>query len=121
MQAYIKRDRAAFGADGYPDDWACMYYDALGGLEQGAKKAGSTSTEAIVKALKGATIDTCRGKRSFRDCSNQLEVPSYVGEVWDSPDYPFPIYKPDSMVLVEAKEVWTGSCDEVEKLKKKRA
>jgi len=121
MQAYIKRDRAAFGPDGYPDDWACMYYDALGGLEQGTKKAGSISTEAIVKALKGATIDTCRGKRAFRDCSNQLEVPSYVGEVWDSPDYPFPIYKPDTMVIVEAKEVWTPTCEEVEKLKKKRA
>jgi len=121
MQAYIKRDRAAFGPDGYPDDWACMYYDALGGLDQGTKKAGSIDTEAIVKALKGATIDTCRGKRAFRDCSNQLEVPSYVGEVWDSPDYPFPIYKPDTLVYVEAKEVWTPTCAEVEKLKKKRA
>ena len=121
MQEYIKRDRAAFGPEGYPDDWACMYYDALGGLEQGAKKAGSIGTEAIIKVLKGATIDTCRGKRAFRDCSNQLEVPSYVGEVWDSPDYPFPIFKPDTMVLAEAKEVWTPTCEEVEKLKKKRA
>jgi len=121
MQAYIKRDRAAFGPDGYPDDWACMHYDALGGLDQGTKKAGSVNTEAIVKALKGATIDTCRGKRAFRDCSNQLEVPSYVGEVWDSPDYPFPIFKPDTMVLAEAKEVWTPTCEEVDKLKKKRA
>jgi branched-chain amino acid transport system substrate-binding protein len=121
MQAYIKRDRAAFGPDGYPDDWACMYYDALGGLEQGAKKAGSIKTEAIVKALKGATIDTCRGKRTFRDCSNQLDVPSYVGEVWDSPNYPFPIYKPETLVLVEGHEVWTQSCTDVEKLKKKRA
>ena len=85
------------------------------------KNACTTNTEAIVKALKGATIDTCRGKRAFRDCSNQLEVPSYVGEVWDSPDYPFPIYKPDTMVLVEAKEVWTPTCEDVEKLKKKRA
>ncbi|MBE0600064.1 MAG: ABC transporter substrate-binding protein [Burkholderiaceae bacterium] len=121
MQAYIKRDRAAFGPEGYPDDWACMYYDALGGLDQGTKKANSIETEAIIKALKGATIDTCRGQRAFRDCSNQLEVPSYVGEVWDSPDYPFPIYKPDTMVVVEAKEVWTPTCEEVDKLKKKRA
>ncbi len=121
MQAYIKRDRAAFGPEGYPDDWACMYYDALGGLDQGTKKAKSINTEAIIQALKGATIDTCRGKRAFRTCSNQLEVPSYVGEVWDSPDYPFPIYKPDTMVYVEAKEVWTPTCEEVEKLKKKRA
>jgi len=121
MQAYIKRDLAAFGAEDYPDDWACMYYDALGGLVQGAAKAKSVATEGIVKALKGATIDTCRGKRTFRTCSNQLDVPSYVGEVWDSPDYPFPIYKPDTMILVEGHEVWTPTCAEVDKLKKKRA
>ena len=98
-----------------------MYYDALGGLAQGAAKAKSVATEGIVKALKGATIDTCRGKRTFRTCSNQLDVPSYVGEVWDSPDYPFPIYKPSSLVLVEGHEVWTPTCAEVDKLKKKRA
>ena len=105
----------------YPDDWAVMHYDALGGLDQGAKKAGSTNTEAIVKALKGATIDTGRGKRTFRDCSNQLNVLSYVGEVWDSPDYPFPVYKPETMLVVQGNEVWTPTCEEVEKLKKKRA
>jgi len=121
MQAYIKRDRAAFGSLGYPDDWACMYYDALGGLDQATKKAKSIDTEAIIKALKGATIDTCRGKRTFRDCSNQLDVPSYVGAVWDSPDYPFPIYNPESMIVVEGHEVWTQTCEEVNKLKKKRA
>jgi branched-chain amino acid transport system substrate-binding protein len=121
MQQYIRRDRAVFGHDGYPDDWACMHYDALNGLEQAAKKAGSVATEALLKALKGATLETSRGKRTFRDCSNQLDVPSYIGEVWDSPDYPFPIYKPETMIVVEGREVWTPSCAEVEKRRKKRA
>ena len=67
-------------------------------------------------ALKGATLDTCRGKRTMRDCSNQLDVPSYVGEVWDSPNYPFPIYKPDTMIVVEGHDVWTPTCEAVEKL-----
>jgi hypothetical protein len=44
-----------------------------------------------------------------------------VGEVWDSPDYPFPIYKPATMIQVEGNEVWTATCEDVEKLKKKRA
>jgi hypothetical protein len=44
-----------------------------------------------------------------------------VGEVWDSPDYPFPIYKPDTMRIVKAEEVWTPTCDDVRKLQKKRA
>ena len=75
----------------------------------------------MVKALKGATLATCRGKRTMRDCSNQLDVPSYVGEVWDSPDYPFPIYNPKTMIVVEGHDVWTPTCEAVEKLKKKRA
>jgi hypothetical protein len=49
-----------------------------------------------MKALKGATVETSRGRRTFRDCCNQLDVPSYVGEVWDSRDYPFPICKPET-------------------------
>jgi branched-chain amino acid transport system substrate-binding protein len=121
MQQYIRRDRAALGPDAYPDDWACMHYDALNALDQATRKAGSIATDAVIKALKGATIDTCRGKLTFRDCSNQLDAPSYVGEVWDSRDYPFPIYKPETMIVVPGNEVWTPSCAEVNKLKKKRA
>lgn len=121
MQKYVKMHRDKFGDDNYPDDWACMHYDAFYGLEQAIVKAGTIETEAVVKALKGATMDTCRGKRVFRDCSNQLNVPSYVGEVWDSPNYPFPVYKPETMIVVEGDTVWTPTCEEVEKLKKKRA
>ncbi len=121
MQQYIRRDRDAFGPDAYPDDWACMHYDALNALDQAAKRAGSIETAAILKALKGATIDTCRGRLTFRDCSNQLDAPSYIGEVWDSRDYPFPIYKPETMIVVPGNEVWTPTCAEVNKLKKKRS
>jgi branched-chain amino acid transport system substrate-binding protein len=121
MQKYIKRDRAQLGDEAYPDDWACMYYDALSGLEQAINKAKSIETEAVVKALKGATLDTCRGKRTIRSCSNQLDVPSYIGEVWDSPNYPFPIYKPETMLVVEGHDVWTPTCEDVDKKKKKRA
>ena len=68
------------------------------------------------------TMDTCRGKATFRDCNNQLNIPAgYVGAVWDSPDYPFPIYDPKTMIIVKAEEVWTPTCDGVRKLQKKRA
>ena len=56
MQKYIKMHRAKFGDDVYPDDWACMYYDALGGLEQAVDKAKSTDTEDLFKALKGGDL-----------------------------------------------------------------
>ncbi|MGQ0653142.1 MAG: ABC transporter substrate-binding protein, partial [Betaproteobacteria bacterium] len=121
MREYVRRDRAALGPDAYPDDWACMHYDALNALDQATRKAGSLATDAVVRALKGATIDTCRGKLAFRDCSNQLDAPSYVGEVWDSREYPFPIYKPETMIVVPGNEVWTPSCAAVDKLKKRRS
>ena len=106
MQKYVKVHRDKFGADFYPDDWACMYFDALSGLEQAVERAKSTDTEALLKVLKGGTFDTCRGQRKFRKSTNQLDCPSYVGEVWDSPDYPFPIYDPKTMITVEGNTVW---------------
>jgi len=122
MQKYIKMHRAKFGEAEYPDDWACMHYDAIYGLEQGVKSATKIETESVRVALKGATIDTCRGKHTFRECNNQLNVPAgYVGEVWDSPDYPFPIYNPETMVIVKAEDVWIPTCEEVHKLQKQRA
>jgi branched-chain amino acid transport system substrate-binding protein len=120
MQQYVKLHRGKFGDDFYPDDWACMYFDALTGLDQAATRAGSTETPALLKVLKGGTFDTCRGKRQFRELTNQLDVPSYVGEVWNSPDYPFPIYDPKSMILVEGHDVWRDD-ETVKKVIKNRA
>jgi hypothetical protein len=109
--------RDKFGADFYPDDWACMYYDALTGLDEAVTRAKSTETGALLKVLKGGTYDTCRGKRKFRELTNQLDCPSYVGEVWDSPDYPFPIYNPKTMIVVEGHEVWRDDETVKKKLK----
>jgi len=121
MKKYVKMYQDKFGKDDYPDDFACMYFDALNGLDQGVSKAGSTNADAVKAALRGATIDTCRGKLTFRDCNNQLDAPSYVGEVVDTPDYPFPIFNPKTMVVVPGHEVWIPTCEEVRKLQKKRA
>lgn len=121
MKKYVKMYQDKFGKDDYPDDFACMYFDALNGLDQGVSKAGSIDADAVKAALKGATIDTCRGKLTFRDCNNQLDAPSYVGEVVDTPDYPFPIFNLKTMVMVPGHEVWLPTCEEVRKLQKKRA
>ena len=44
MQKYVKVHRDKFGADFYADDWACMYFDALSGLEQEPSSAPSPPT-----------------------------------------------------------------------------
>jgi branched-chain amino acid transport system substrate-binding protein len=120
MQKYVKMYQEKFGKDDYPDDFACMYFDALNGLDQGTTKAGSTNSDAVKAALRGGTIDTCRGKLTFRDCNNQLDAPSYVGEVVDTADYPFPIFDLKTLVAVQGHEVWIPTCEEVRKLQKKR-
>lgn len=121
MQDYVRRYQEKFGKEDYPDDFACMYFDALNGLAQGVAKAGSIETEAVRRAMTGATIDTCRGRLAFRECNNQLEAPSYVGEVVDAAQYPFPIFDPKSLIVVKGSEVWIPTCEEVVKLQKKRA
>ncbi len=120
MQQYVKLYQTKFGKDDYPDDFACMYFDSLNALDQAVTKAGSIDNEAVRKAMTGMTVDTCRGRLTLRDCNNQLDCPSYVGEVVDVPEYPFPIFDPKSMIAVKGNEVWIPSCDEVRKLQKKR-
>jgi len=120
MQSYVKLYQEKYGKDDYPDDQACLHYDALNGLDQAVTNAKSIETEAIRKALTGATINTCRGKLAFRDCTNQLDCQSYVGEVVDTPQYPFPIFDLKTMIIVYGHEVWIPNCEEARKLQKKR-
>ncbi|MBU2469530.1 MAG: ABC transporter substrate-binding protein [Proteobacteria bacterium] len=88
----------------YPSDWAVMEYDAVYALKQGIDKANSIDTEKVKAALKGATIDTTRGKLSFRNIDNQLGCSSYLGVVADDPKYPFPIYH--DLVEVKGPDSW---------------
>jgi branched-chain amino acid transport system substrate-binding protein len=118
MQKYIQMYRDVEGA--YPTDMACMNFDVVYGLEQAVEKAGSVETEAVKDALKGATLKTGRGERTFRECDNQLNVPTYIGEVYDDPEFDFPIYKRDSMIVVDAEAVW-GTCEGVSADRKQRS
>lgn len=90
MANFVKNFKAKY--DRYPSDWAVMEYDAVYALKQGIEKAGSIDTEKVKDALKGATIDTCRGRLYFRKIDNMLSCSSYIGVVADDPKYPFPIY-----------------------------
>jgi branched-chain amino acid transport system substrate-binding protein len=122
MKKYVELYQAKFGQEDYPDDFACMYFDSLNGLDQAITKAGTIETEAVRKAMTGATLDTCRGKLTFRDCNNQLDCASYLGEVVDVPEYPFPIFNPKTLIVVEGRDVWLpASCEDVRKIQKKRA
>jgi branched-chain amino acid transport system substrate-binding protein len=90
--------------DRYPSDWAVMEYDAVYVLKQGIEKAGSIDSDKVKDALKGATVDTTRGRLYFREIDNQLSCSSYLGVVADDPKYPFPIYH--DLVEVKGPDSW---------------
>ena len=102
MQEFVKNFRAKY--DRYPSDWAVMEYDAVYTLKQGVEKAGSIDTDKVKDALKGATIETCRGDLTFRTIDNQLSCSSYIGVVSDDPNYPFPVYH--DLVEVKGPDSW---------------
>jgi branched-chain amino acid transport system substrate-binding protein len=102
MANFVKNFKAKYNR--YPSDWAVMEYDAVYALKQGVEKAGSIDTEKVKDALKGATIDTCRGSLFFRKIDNMLSCSSYIGVVADDPKYPFPIYH--DLVEVKGPDSW---------------
>ena len=102
MADFVKNFRAKY--ERYPSDWAVMEYDAVYVLKQGVEKAASIDTEKVKDALKGATVDTTRGRLSFREIDNQLSCSSYIGVVADDPAYPFPIYH--DLVEVKGPDSW---------------
>jgi len=102
MANFVKNFKAKY--DRYPSDWAVMEYDAVYTLKQGIEKAGSIDTEKVKDALKGATIDTCRGRLYFRKIDNMLSCSSYIGVIADDPKYPFPIYH--DVVEVKGPDSW---------------
>jgi branched-chain amino acid transport system substrate-binding protein len=102
MADFVKNFKAKY--DRYPSDWAVMEYDAVYVLKQAVEKTDSIDTEKVREALKGATVDTCRGQLSFRLIDNQLSCSSYIGVVADDPKYPFPIYH--DLVEVKGPDSW---------------
>jgi len=92
MQRLVETCKAKQGGR-HPSDWVILHYDAVMALRQGIEKAKSLDTEAVKDALKGATVETTRGKLAFRAVDNQLECPVYLGTVGADPAYTFPIYK----------------------------
>jgi branched-chain amino acid transport system substrate-binding protein len=97
-----------------PADWAIMAYDGLTALTEAIKKAGSTDSDQVVKALEGLHFRSLRGWRFIRPEDHMANVGVYVG--WTAKD---PRFK-DFLILkditeVPADMVWL-SPEEVKKL-----
>ncbi len=88
----------------YPADWAVTGYEGMQILAQGMAKAGSTDSDAVVKALEGLTYEGLKGKITFRKEDHQGNVPSFIGRTAKSDKYPFMILT--DVQRIPAEKLW---------------
>jgi len=86
-------DLKAFTKAQYASGWSIMGYEMIEALADGVKKAGSTKSDAVSKALEGMTFDTPVGKRSFSVKSHETFAPEYWGTMVKDASYPFAVLK----------------------------
>src|SRR5215475_437966 len=80
--------------DEYPSSWAIQGYTGMQFLVEAIKKANSTDSDKVSKALLGLTIETPIGKQTIREKDHQANRGQLYGKTTKDPKYPFPIMKP---------------------------
>ncbi|MEX2221578.1 MAG: ABC transporter substrate-binding protein [Candidatus Rokuibacteriota bacterium] len=80
--------------DEYPSSWAIQGWIGMAFLAEAIKKAGSTDSDKVAKALLGLSIDTPIGKQTIREKDHQANRGQLYGKTVMDPKYPFPIMKP---------------------------
>jgi len=79
----------AFRDTGYePKGYTLYTYGAIQAWVQAVKKAGSTSTDALIKALRSNKFDTVLGKIGF-DMTGDVTAPGYVFYKWHNGTYDY--------------------------------
>ncbi|HEX3883135.1 MAG TPA: ABC transporter substrate-binding protein [Stellaceae bacterium] len=86
-------DLKAYSKAEYASGWSVMGYQMIEALAEGIKKAGSTKSDDVSKALIGLTFDTPVGKRSFSVKSHETFAPEYWGTMVKEAGYPFAVIK----------------------------
>lgn len=86
-------DLKAFTHDKYGSGWSIQGYVMVEALAQGIKKANSTKSDDVSKAMAGMTFDTPVGKRSFSEKSHETFAPEFTGVMTKDPNYPFAVIK----------------------------
>ena len=84
--------------DEYPSSWAIQGYTGIQFLAEAIKKANSTDSDKVAKALLGLTIETPIGPQTIREKDHQANRGQLYGKTVMDPKYPFPIMKPVTYV-----------------------
>jgi len=80
--------------DEYPSSWAIQGYIGMQFLVEAIKKANSTDSDKVAKALLGLTVDTPIGKQTIREKDHQANRGQLYGKTVKDAKYPFSIMKP---------------------------
>jgi branched-chain amino acid transport system substrate-binding protein len=84
--------------DEYPSSWAIQGYIGIQVLAEAIKKAGSTDSDKVAKALLGLSIETPAGKLTIRERDHQANRGQLYGKTAKDAKYPFAIMKPVTYV-----------------------
>lgn len=89
---------------GWPSDWPVLAYASVQVWAAGVNKAKSFDGPKVAAALSGVSVETIRGKLTFRACDHQADAPCYIGKVAATvdPKYGFPLLE-DVAVMDPAK------------------
>jgi branched-chain amino acid transport system substrate-binding protein len=94
---YIAR-LSKYTKDDHPSSWAIQGYIGMQFLAEAIKKAGSTDSERVSKALLGITIETPIGPQTIRERDHQANRGQLYGKTVMDPKYPFAIMRPITYV-----------------------
>ena len=73
--------------------WAVMGYMAVVAISEGVKKAGSTESDRVSKALLGLSFDTPVGKRTIDEKTHETLAGEFWSEMVKDPKSPFAVMK----------------------------
>ena len=73
--------------------WAVMGYMAVVAISEGVKKAGSTESDKVSKALLGLSFDTPVGKRTIDEKTHETLAGEFWSEMVKDPKSPFAVMK----------------------------
>ena len=84
--------------DEYPSSWAIQGYMGMQFLTEAIRKANSTDSDKVAKALLGLSVETPHGKMTLREKDHQLNRGQLYGKTVRDPKYPFAIMRPVTYV-----------------------
>jgi branched-chain amino acid transport system substrate-binding protein len=87
---YIARLRK-YTKEEHPSSWPITGYVAMQMLVEGIKKANSTDSDKVSKALMGLSVDTPIGKQTLREKDHQANRGQFWGKMVKDPNLPFAV------------------------------